>query len=82
MSALPRCICDPIDAMVGKFDPRCNRHHRSGSPADGKRVEQLAYIMSFLYGLGFDLETVKRAADAWWSVKASAPATPSDGAKP
>ena len=26
MSVLPRCTCDQLDAMVGKYDPRCNRH--------------------------------------------------------
>lgn len=26
MSILPRCICDPLDAMIGKYDPRCCRH--------------------------------------------------------
>ena len=26
MSILPRCICDPFDAMLGKYDRRCSRH--------------------------------------------------------
>lgn len=26
MSVLPRCICDPFKAIVGDYDPRCNRH--------------------------------------------------------
>jgi hypothetical protein len=26
-------------------------------------------VMQFLYSLGFDLDTVKRAADAWWQIK-------------
>jgi hypothetical protein len=26
MSILPRCICDPLDAIIGKYDPRCSRH--------------------------------------------------------
>ncbi len=67
MSVLPRCICDPIEAMGGNYDPRCNRH---SAALDSKRIEQLAYIMAFLQNLGFDLETVKRAADAWWAMKA------------
>jgi hypothetical protein len=37
--------------------------------ADRKQAEQLAYVMQFLYSLGFDLDTVKRAADAWWQIK-------------
>ena len=72
MSVLPRCICDPMDSLIGKYDPRCNRHFGISRPVDDKRVEQLAYIMSFLHSLGFDLEAVKRAADAWWAVKAGA----------
>ena len=26
MSLLPRCICDPYEAMVGRYDERCSRH--------------------------------------------------------
>jgi hypothetical protein len=37
--------------------------------ADRKQAEQLAYVMQFLYSMGFDLDTVKRAADAWWQIK-------------
>jgi hypothetical protein len=37
--------------------------------ADRKQAEQLAHVMQFLYSLGFDLDTVKRAADAWWQIK-------------
>ena len=33
------------------------------------QVEALAYVMQFLHSLGFDLRTVKHAADAWWKVK-------------
>lgn len=71
MSVLPRCICDPLESLVGKYDPRCNRHSSIGSPVYDKRVKQLAYIMSYLHSLGFDLETVKQSADAWWAMKAA-----------
>ena len=81
MSVLPRCICDPMEALVGKYDPRCNRHSSISSPVYDKRVEQLAYVMSFLHSLGFDLETVKQAADAWWAMKAG-PGGVALGAKP
>jgi hypothetical protein len=37
--------------------------------ADRKQAVQLAYVMQFLCSLGFDLDTVKRAADAWWQIK-------------
>lgn len=37
------------------------------------QVEQLALIMQFLYQQGFDLDTVKRAADAWWQTKKEVP---------
>jgi hypothetical protein len=43
--------------------------NRRTSMADRKQAEQLAYVMQFLYSLGFDLDTVKRAADAWWQIK-------------
>jgi hypothetical protein len=26
MSVLPNCTCDPLDAMMGNFNPKCNRH--------------------------------------------------------
>jgi hypothetical protein len=51
---------------------------------DRKQAEQLAHVMQFLYSLGFDLDTVKRAADAWWQIKGapvSGVAIPSGGQK-
>lgn len=38
-------------------------------PLTERQVEQLALLMQFLYELGFDLATVKHAADCWWQVK-------------
>jgi hypothetical protein len=36
-----------------------------------QRTTWLALVMQFLYERGFDLDTVKRAADAWWQIKAA-----------
>jgi hypothetical protein len=45
------------------------REVREAHALERRQVEQLAYIMQFLYELGFDVATVKRAADAWWEIK-------------
>ena len=33
------------------------------------RTEALAIIMNYLWGMGYDKEMVKKAADAWWDIK-------------
>ncbi len=33
------------------------------------RTEALAIIMKYLWGMGYDKEMVKQAADAWWDMK-------------
>jgi len=33
------------------------------------RTEALALIMKYLWGMGYDKEMVKQAADAWWQMK-------------
>jgi hypothetical protein len=36
------------------------------------RTEALALIMKYLWGMGYDREMVKKAADAWWDMKEKA----------
>jgi hypothetical protein len=36
------------------------------------RTEALAIIMKYLWGMGYDKEMVKQAADAWWDMKGKA----------
>jgi hypothetical protein len=36
------------------------------------RTEALALIMKYLWGMGYDKEMVKQAADAWWQIKEKA----------
>jgi len=32
-------------------------------------LEQLAIILEYLYQLGVDKETIKKAVDIWWKIK-------------
>jgi hypothetical protein len=41
-------------------------------PSTSLRTETLAIIMKFLWGMGYDKEMVKQAADAWWQMKEKA----------
>jgi len=36
------------------------------------RTSALAIIMKYLWEQGYDKETVKKAADAWWDMKGEA----------
>jgi len=36
------------------------------------RTEALALIMKYLWGMGYDKEMVKEAADTWWQMKEQA----------
>lgn len=48
----------------------------------GRQVQTLALIMKFLQAHGYDLETVKHAADAWWQMTTIAPAAPAASQEP
>jgi hypothetical protein len=41
-----------------------------------QQAETLALVMKFLQTHGYDLETVKRAADGWWELSGRSSASP------